>query len=343
MTSKKDASSGTRTNDIELLFSRAGMIGAKYREFPRPDQSAVHASPETEEAKASVASPINSVSAVPAPRTPSLPGAPTHVSAWSSLEGIFDQSPLQGAPGGDARRGVKLALLSQAGGVGKTTLAATLARLLSGMNRQVLVADCGVFPSLPHHFGSRGQRLGPLQFFYAPAGVAALPIGMFRLALDGLQDPASRALLEQAAASESVLLLDLPTLQAASAPEVLAYADHVLVPVTPDVHSISGLSWLKQMLASRGAQPHVHYLLNRFDASRLLHREIRDRLRQQLGSSLLPFAIAEDACIQEASAKGMTVVDFHPGSAQVEQFAEIAAWVHSLCEVANGVRQKGPA
>jgi cellulose biosynthesis protein BcsQ len=210
---------------------------------------------------------------------------------------------------------------------------------LSGMHRQVLLADCGLFPTISHHFVTRGQRLGPLQFFYAPEGAVALPVGMFRLPLAELHKRDSQDLLEQVEASESLLLMDLPTLQTAAVAEILAYVDHVLIPVTPDVHSIGGLAHLKQLLAASDYHPQVHYLINRFDESRVLHQEIKERLPQLVGGDLLPFVIHEDPAVQEASANGVTIVDYRPQSPAVREIAALAEWLGGISDLEASARR----
>jgi cellulose synthase operon protein YhjQ len=328
------------------------MMGAKYREFPRPD-----AVKEFKEDGLQVAQTVHGFLpialvpgeriappiAVPQAQTASRfdhPESATH--SWKSLERIFTDRSVETNVSRPIHTRMKMAILSLAGGVGKTTLAVSLARILSGMHRQVLLADCGLFPTIPHHFGVRGQRLGPLQFFYAPASTVALPVGMFRLPLAELHKPDSRDLLEQVCVSESVLLMDLPTLQTAAAEEVLAYADHVLVPVTPDVHSVDGLAHLKQLLAASNYHPKVHYLINRFDESRALHHEIKERLPKLLGDDVLPFVVHEDPAVQEAAAHGITIVDYRPQSTAVREIAALAEWLGGVSDY-DGATQPGVA
>jgi cellulose biosynthesis protein BcsQ len=339
--------------DIQLLFSRAGMIGAKYREFPRQEPIASVAAVSIEAERngshsgMSIVSPPATASKVEASAPPAQsPASPPPFrdagatsSTYTSLERIFADGPIPTPVEPAARAGVKLAILSLAGGVGKTTLAVTLARILSGMHRQTLVADCGIYPNAPHHFGSRAQRIGPLQFFFPPCKSAPLPIGVFNLSEDNIQDTEFQDLIEQVNSSETMMLMDLPTLQGSMPSEALAYAGHVLVPVTPDIHSVSGVAHLKAMLsasAGLGHRPPIHYLINRFDESRALHREVKDRLRQLLGESLLPFVVHENETIEEAAAHGMTVVDHCPESPAVREFAAVANW---LCDL-SGDRRK---
>jgi cellulose biosynthesis protein BcsQ len=336
------------------------MIGAKYREFPRQESAGPVAAVSVEAERNGTHSGKNIVSQpaavskveslaqpvqIPSPSSPPR-DAGARSSTYTSLERIFAHRPVEPPAQPGIRAGLKLAILSLAGGVGKTTLAVTIARILSGMHRQTLVADCGLYPTAPHHFGSRAQRLGPLQFFFPPSKSTPLPIGVFNLAVENIRDTEFQELIEQVDGSETMMLMDLPTLQGSTPGEALAYADHVLAPVTPDVHSVGGVAHLKSMLAAAaeaGYRPQVHYVINRFDESRALHREVKDRLRQLLGESLLPFVIHEDESIEEAAAHGMTVVDHCPESPAVREFVAVANWLCDLSDDRCESRKEGLA
>ena len=346
---KEVPNSEARDRDIELLFSRAGLTGAKYRVFPRQEAASVPAVLPEQGRVSSTSAPIVEIEAKAAAPTAPIPApiamraAATTPSAWSSLERIFAGYSPGGARPQPVDRGVKVALLSVAGGVGKTTLAATLARIVSGHQRQALIGDCGYLPAIAHHFGSRGQRLGPMEFFYPAAGARALPVGTFRLPPSEMNRQDFQNMLAQVEASESLLLLDLPTLQSSATSDALACATHALVPITPDVHSIAGLVHLKQLLAATSnleRPPQAHYMINRFDESRALHHEIRARLKEQLGENLLPFVVHEDPAIPEAAANGMTIVDYRPQSPAAQDIAIVAQWLERAADEAAEIRRE---
>jgi cellulose biosynthesis protein BcsQ len=349
--------------DIQLLFSRAGMGGAKYREFPRHDPGAVAAavnlsaevtplasakpgSPSVNQASAPATSVTAVLSVPPIPETSAAPYPACAFSSYASLERMFAGRAKSSEAEQAVRSGLRLAVLSLAGGVGKTTLAATLARILSGMRKQVIVADCGFYPSVAHHLGSQGQRLGPLQFFFSPSQSAPMPIAVFKMSPGHLSTEDFQGLVEQVDGGETMMLMDIPTLQGATPGDVLPYASHVLVPVTPDMHSVAGVTHLQATLAESAEAsrwPAVCYVINRFDESRRLHREIRSRLQDLLGSSLLPIVIREDEAIEEAAAQGMTVVDAFPQSSAVHEFVALAEWSCALSATPLKQRKEGIA
>jgi cellulose biosynthesis protein BcsQ len=77
------------------------------------------------------------------------------------------------------------------------------------------------------------------------------------------------------------------------------------------------------------------YVLNRFDVSIPLHRDVREVLRQQLGDRLLPFILRRSPTVNEALAEGMTVVDYAPKSPVTEDYANLSNWIRGLSAPAS--------
>ena len=71
-----------------------------------------------------------------------------------------------------------MAVFSLAGGVGKTSLVATLGRALSARGERVLLVDTAAFGLLPFFFGARDQRPGLLRTFSPPGASGDAPIQM---------------------------------------------------------------------------------------------------------------------------------------------------------------------
>jgi Mrp family chromosome partitioning ATPase len=118
--------------DIDSLFFQAGMIAARHREFPR--SVAVCPSPEisivaaetlsTRQGAVIAAEAKGTASAAPATFDSSSMPAPL----WNSLEKLFGGKQIEATLKHPVNAGLRIALLSLAGGVGKTTLAVSLAR-----------------------------------------------------------------------------------------------------------------------------------------------------------------------------------------------------------------------
>ncbi len=56
-------------------------------------------------------------------------------------------------------------------------------------------------------------------------------------------------------------------------------------------------------------------------------------MRKQLGAKLLPFTIRRSDLVSEALASGMTVLDYAPKSAIVDDLMRLAAWAGEIGNV----------
>ena len=262
-------------------------------------------------------------------------------SRWFALRGVFDATPAQVEvlPPPLASRAPAMAVFSLAGGVGKTSLVATLGRALSARGERVLLVDTAAFGLLPFFFGATDQRPGLLRTFSPPGTSSDAPIQMVTIDPEGLnpETPNQESLSgEIAKFTRGVgrIIVDLATASGATTRRIMRMSPLVLVPVVPDMNSVVSVSSIDAFFEHNGnpagkpAMP--FYLLNQFDASLPLHLDVREVLREQLGERLLPFALRRTPAMSEALAEGMTVMDYAPGSALAEDFATLAAWVKSL-------------
>ena len=101
-------------------------------------------------------------------------------SRWFALKGVFDgvSAPVEAAPAPVVSRAPVMAVFSLAGGVGKTSLVATLGRALSARCERVLLVDTAAYGLLPFFFGARDQRPGVLRTFSPPGASGDAPIQM---------------------------------------------------------------------------------------------------------------------------------------------------------------------
>ncbi len=260
---------------------------------------------------------------------------------WFALRGIFDPTPMQpeAIPAPVAARAPAMAVFSLAGGVGKTSLVATLGRALSARGERVLLVDTAAFGLLPFFFGATDQRPGLLRTFSPPGVSSDAPVQMVTIDPEGLapeqggQESLSGEIAKFARGASRVIV-DLATASGATTRRIMRMAPLVLVPVVPDMNSVVSVSSIDAFFEHNNVQtgkPALpYYVLNQFDASLPLHLDVREVLREQLGERLLPFALRRTAAMSEALAEGMTVMDYAPGSALTEDFATLAGWVKSL-------------
>jgi cellulose biosynthesis protein BcsQ len=225
-----------------------------------------------------------------------------------------------------------LAVFSLAGGVGKTSLTATLGRTLAAQGERVLLVDTAAYGLLPFYFGAEDQRPGQVRTFMPPATGFDTPIQLVMFDPERMepQETLSEA-ITVAARDASRVIIDLATASGATMRRVLRMVPTVLVPLTPEMNSVASVqaieSFFRHQESVAGNPIRPYYVLNQFDASLPLHVDVRTMLREQLGDRLLDFVIRRTPALSEALAEGMTVVDYAPHSVAVEDFGNLAAWV----------------
>ena len=259
---------------------------------------------------------------------------------WLALKGVFEDAgrelpAMQPAQAGEA--GAPLLLVfSLAGGVGKTSLAATLGKVLSSRGEKVLLADTTSHGLLSYYFGALGPRPGEVHSFTAPpeSEGAALSLASYDVASGRADQARQEEVLEEIfrdAQESNRVVMDLAEGAGWLIRRFAGFHPTVLVPVTPDMSSVISLGAVErifQEMANADGGPLVpFYVLNQFDASLPLHLDVREVLRRQLGNRLLSFVIRRSPMVSEALAEGMTVLDYAPEAAVSRDYLDVAAWL----------------
>jgi cellulose synthase operon protein YhjQ len=268
---------------------------------------------------------------------------------WFALNGIFPENIP--APSPERSRVPAMAVFSLAGGVGKSSIVASLGRALSANGEQVLLVDTAAFGMLPFFYGAKDQRPDVLRSFVAPdadveSRVEVLALDVHRFGPEGnIPEPFTKEILRHAG-SASRVIIDLATASNMIVRRILRMTPLVLIPVLPDVGSVASVGVIEQFFhcnTSGIGQPILpNYILNQFDESQRLHRDVREVLRNRIGDRLLPFVLRNSPLVGEALAEGMTVMDYAPGSPVAEDYTRLAEWVQSLvapfAHVSQGAR-----
>jgi cellulose synthase operon protein YhjQ len=229
-----------------------------------------------------------------------------------------------------------LAVFSLAGGVGKTSLVATLGRALSSEGEKVVVADTTPQGLLSIYFGSNERRAEAVP----RAEETAAP--QISLAIHDFTDRAEDDRQREALTDEILrsgqgnhrLLIDLATASSWLLRRLVDLHPTVLVPMAPDMNSVISLRATERLFRgivdaeARTLLP--FYVLNQFDASLPLHLDVREVFRRQLGDRLLCFAIRRSPAVSEALAEGMTVLDYAPGAPVSQDYRDLATWLRSV-------------
>jgi cellulose synthase operon protein YhjQ len=265
---------------------------------------------------------------------------------WFALRGVLEGSapPAQAAPAPVAARPPVTAIFSLAGGVGKTSLVATLGRALSARGERVLLVDTAAYGLLPFFFGAGDQRPGMLRTFSPPAASGDAPIQMITLDPENFgpetaPQEALTAEISKHARGVGRVIIDLATASGSTTRRIMRLSPQILVPLIPDMNSVVSVSSIDAFFDHNGGTAAVHslphYVLNQFDSSLPLHLDVREVLREQLGDRLLPFVLRRAPAVSEALAEGMTIIDYAPNSTVAEDFASLASWVKSLSAAAT--------
>jgi cellulose synthase operon protein YhjQ len=273
----------------------------------------------------------------------------TMATQWPALRGVFDRPQAELAvagPGGT--HAPVLLVFSFAGGAGKTSLAAALARALSSRGEKVLLSGTSSQGLLPLYFGGRDLLPGVVRSFSPPEGSGDAPILLASNDLTAYDSQASydatgadqrrqEALLEEifrGAQKSNRLVMDLAAGANWLVRRMAAMRPVVLSPLSPDMNSAIGLQAMERffegMVDGDGRPLRPFYVLNRFEATHPLHLDVRKALRRQLGDRLLNVAIRRSADVSEALAEGMTVLDYAPESAVSGDYRDVAEWLQTV-------------
>jgi cellulose synthase operon protein YhjQ len=262
---------------------------------------------------------------------------------WFALKDVFaDSGPALAAiqplrPG--AKRMPLLAVYSLAGGVGKTSLVATLGRALAEQGEKVVLTDTTSQGLLPVYFGRRDLPPGVVRSGMPPAQGSKLPISLVAYDASGagederLQRMLTGEILRHVQGNHR-LLLDLPPGASWLLGRMAELYPTVLVPLAPDMNSVISLQAVERLFRAKtdasGRPMQPYYVLNQFDAALALHLDVREVLRRQLGDRLLRVAIRRSPAVSEALAEGMTVLDYAPDAPVAQDYREVVSWLKSI-------------
>lgn len=304
--------------DVRALFDKANLGDLRYKTFAAqktpPKIEATYAVPQAAEV---------------APATPPVSHPRRALHSVFEVNARLRIAPHQ--PHLAAGSGAALIFASCAGGVGKTTLCATVARVLSARLSNVLIADRCPQGIMPYYFGLERLSAGGLQTVYPNARRAGYQMTMVNAPCEEQPNTPTAAWLEQLQAESTLTLMDLPTLNSRSLQEQMIPAGYVVIPLVPDVQSIASIARVEALsgLSSEGQNRRCLFVLNRFDEARPLHREIRTHLEKVLEVRLAPLAVRESEYVTEALSLGITVLDHVPQSPVANDFEQLATWLET--------------
>jgi cellulose synthase operon protein YhjQ len=265
---------------------------------------------------------------------------------WFALRSLYEPGTVapEAAQAPVVSRAPVVAVFSLAGGVGKTSMVATLGRALAALGERMLLVDTASFGLLPFFFGARDQRPGVLRTFSPPGDNSDAAVQLITIDPEGLggEAPGQDLLVNEIARyahGANRVIIDLATASGATSRRIMRMHPLVLVPVVPDMNSVVSVSsidaFFQHNSSQQGKPIQPYYILNQFDSSLPLNLDVREVLRAQLGDRLLPFVLRRAPAMSEALAEGMTVMDYAPNSSLAGDFNLLAGWVKSQSSPAS--------
>lgn len=244
-----------------------------------------------------------------------------------------------------------IAIINQKGGVGKTTITANLGHALQIIGNRVMLVDLDPQGQLTTSLGIfRLPKKGidtvlldqaPLQAvgIHTRESMVLVPAGNRLMEVEHLNDGGmSRAsLLDKALQQENpdqdFILLDCPPASGLLSANAIMAADEVLIPVSGDYLSLTGvahlLATLKKFETLRSTSLQQWVVLSRFHTRRRLSKEVRSKLLTHFPNKVLATEIKEAAALAECPAAGRTIFEFRRTSNSAKDFMQLA---HDLIE-----------
>jgi len=240
-----------------------------------------------------------------------------------------------------------LAVISLAGGVGRTTLAATLTTLAARAGHASLAVDWDPQNLLALHFG---VELPPAEGLAANAasglpwqgsalrstdGAMVLPFG--RLNVEQLRDWYPRmardrgwlaerlAQIDLSGAGAAWTFIDTPRSPSLLTEQAMLASDAVLLVLRADPGAVA---LLPEALAMAYAKP-LLAVINGFDASRPLQQGVRAALHARLGTRLVPHVVHRDEAVPETFARLGALPELAPHAQATHDLFGLLRWLQT--------------
>jgi cellulose biosynthesis protein BcsQ len=233
-----------------------------------------------------------------------------------------------------------IGIYSVAGGVGKTTVSANLAKTLCSLGEQLLLVDASGRGLLPFYFGATELRAGPRKFV-AP-GVNAPFIQV--IAADKVTSEWLNGEVKPIMSDSQRTIFDLGPLCGSLLPTVFSMCTVVLIPLLPDLNSVVTVAAIEGSLNAQSIglkTPTVFYLFNRFDEQSINDQQARELVARQCGNRLLPMTLRHDWTLTEALHGGISASDHTPGSELSHDYLELALWVRRVAPLSSAILLPG--
>lgn len=203
-----------------------------------------------------------------------------------------------------------IAIAMQKGGVGKSTLARSLAVAASRDGLSVLILDMDAQQSVSQ---------------WAERREADMPVVVF-----ATENELPKK-LAQARGVADLVIIDTPPARSTEAPAAVEVADLVLIPTTPDIEPLEQMPRTLRLCRGFSRQAYaVITMANPTSLAEVAHtREVIDTM----GAETAPVVLHRRKIHRDASASGQTVQELDAKSKAAEEVANLWAWVKAKLHV----------
>ena len=237
-----------------------------------------------------------------------------------------------------------ISVINHKGGVGKTTSAANIGAGLHLFKRRVLMVDIDPQANLTRHFGlsktSERSVYGALNGEYplprvgVKDGLDVVPSHQDMIGWEkSVADEPGRELLLREALSPVVgdydyVLIDCPPSLNLLPVNALSASSEVLITVEPSLFSIDGMGSILSAVSKVRARINkdlcdYRILITRFFASKVLHRNAEEIIRQNYGGRVLKTAIRTNVALEEAVMNGVDIFQYDSASNGAKDYKSV--------------------
>lgn len=256
-----------------------------------------------------------------------------------------------------------IALTNQKGGVGKTTTSSALAAgLVTFYNKKVLAIDLDPQGSLGFSLGLDIEDCKTIHDVLTGQVPIASAIQMTdycdvitsNILLSSAEldfTSSDRQLLLKKALTPIIdnydyIIIDTPPALNVLTVNAYAVADHLIIPMAPEILSLLGVTQLMETISSvrESVNPNLNVLgiiLTKFNKRTLLAREVRDlaeNVASQTGTRVFNAKIRTSVSVAEAPAHGLSIFDHSPSGKPTDDYKRFVKEVVRLTSNEAGGR-----
>lgn len=334
---KSDSRPPKPASDVGALYAEIGLDPREYREFEpslptRAERTETFIAPKRSNAEG-FPRPVRPTHAADASTT-------RRVDADNRAPGDDNsrprQAPVQDGPedrfrlldrmahGGTRRpffQAPVIGILSSAGGVGKSTVAAALAVALAERTGRCSALAHSSISLLPCYLGGVGVAEGRLGLY------DNLPVGSPDSLQLALGDAGLANVLHYASVrvgDARCVIVDVET--GPGAVDALQYLDRALVILRPDISALIGIERLEaaRKALGTGPKPTISYVINQYDDGLDVHRQVRRAIAERVDGRLFQPQLPAESRVQAALADGRPPQATCPGSGFAQGVEQIA-------------------